>query len=163
MAAPTISRSAIPFAHWSMRVGRAEPAFGEIVSQIADLEQGIANLVFTPKGSVPTQPEKGCDLLPFMDLPPAVAIPNLLRELWEGLTAWHPRIVVEEVQVEPVDDSEHGLSHFRVPVFWHPVAGVLQSPLRTDVDVTRDGLLLSAPSVSVASGSLTGTPAAAAA
>lgn len=142
MSAPAIVRSAIPYAHWSMRVGRSAAAFGEIVTQIADLEQGIANLVFTPKGSVPTEPEKGCDLLPYMDRPPAVAVPILLRELWEGLRRWHPRILVDEVRVEPVDDDEHGLSHFRVPVFWRPVAGVVQDLLRTDVAVTRDGLAI---------------------
>lgn len=142
MSVPAISRSAIPFAHWSMRVGRDAPAFGEIVAQVADLEQGIANLVFTPKGSVPTEPDKGCDVLPYMDLPPAVAVPKLLVAIWEGLKAWHPRIVVDSVQVEPVDDAEHGFSHFRVPVFWRPVAGVVQELLRTDIDVSRDGLSL---------------------
>lgn len=144
MSAPAISRSAIPFAHWSMRVGRDGPAHGEIVSQLADLEQGIANLVYTPKGSVPTEPEKGCDLIPFMDRPPAVAVPNLLRELWEGLRAWHPRILVQEVKVEAVQATENGLSRFRVPVFWFPVAGVVDEVLRTDIDVTRDRLQVAA-------------------
>lgn len=144
MSAPAISRSAIPFAHWSMRVGRDAPAFGKIVSQLADLEQGIANLVYTPKGSVPTEPEKGCDLIPFMDRPPAVAIPNLLRELWDGLLLWHPRITVREVKVEPVLATEAGLTHFRVPVFWRPVAGVVEEVLRTDIDVTRDRLAVAA-------------------
>ena len=136
MGSPAISRSAIPFKHWSMRVGRAAPAFGEIVSQIADLEQGIANLIFTPVG---TEPEKGCDVLPYMDLPPLVAIPKLLVGIWDGLKRWHPRILVDNVQVEPVDDAERGFSHFRCPVFWRPVAGVVQELLRTDVDVSRAG------------------------
>lgn len=123
-----------------MKVGRDAPAFGEIVSQLADLEQGIANLVFTPKGSVPTEPEKGCDLLPYMDRPPAVAIPNLLRELWDGLLLWHPRIALREVKVEPVMATDAGLTRFRVPVFWFPKSGVVEEMLRTDIDVSRDRL-----------------------
>jgi len=123
-----------------MKVGRSAPAFGEIASQLADLDQGIANLIFTPKGSVPTQPEKGCDLLPYMDRPPAVAIPKLTVEIFEGLTRWHPRIRVDEVRVE-----ELAFAHYSVPVFWFPVASVVADIQRTNVTLTRDGLLAVQP------------------
>lgn len=139
---PTIVRSAIPFAHWSMKVGRDAPAWGEIVSEIADLEQGIANLIFTPKGSVPTRPEKGCDLIPFMDRPPAIAIPAMTVEIWEGLTAWHPRIRVDEVRVEQLS-----FERFRAPVFWAPVSGVVEGSLRSDIEITREGLLAVQPAI----------------
>ena len=138
---PPIIASTIPYAHWSMKVGRTAPAWGEIVHQLDDLEQGIANLLFTPKGSVPTEPEKGCDLLEIMDRPPAIAIPRIKGAMFESLFEWHKRIRVEAVDVRPVDDEEFGFSHFHAPVFWFPVDGVVEEPIETVIDVTRNRLL----------------------
>lgn len=121
-----------------MKVGRSAAAFGEIVDQLADVEQGIANLVLTPKRSVPTEPDKGCDLLPYMDRPPAIAIPALKGEIWEGLFAWHRRIRLDAVDVEAVDAGDCGFSRFRVPVFWFPVDGVVEEPLQTVLELGRD-------------------------
>ncbi|MEC5291961.1 baseplate [Aurantimonas sp. C2-6-R+9] len=146
---PFVSRSAIPYAHWSMKVGRRAPAWGEIVDQIDDLDQGIANLIFTPKGSVPTEPEKGCDLLPWIDRPPAVAVPRLTVEIWEGLARWHPRITVREVSVAIL-----GFAHYSVPVFWSPIASVIEDIRRTEITLTRDALLAVAGSAIVPAGSL---------
>lgn len=140
---PAIVASAIPFSHWSMRMARGgqATAWGEIVDQLADVEQGIANIVLTPIGSVPTEPDKGCDILTFLDRPPAIAIPGLKETIWEGLFKWHKRIRLEAVDIVPVVADEAGLSHFRAPIFWYPVDGVIEQPLTTVVDVTRGQLL----------------------
>lgn len=139
-ALPTINRYAIPFAHWSMRVtrGASGAAWGEIVDQLDDLEQGIANLVLTPKRSVPTEPTKGCDLAAYMDRPPAIAIPGLKVEIWNTLFTWHTRIRLDAVDVVAVDDGDGGFSHFRAPVFWFPVDGVLETPIETLLELRRD-------------------------
>jgi phage baseplate assembly protein W len=47
---------------------------------------------------VPLQRLKCTKLLPWIDKPPAVAIPNFSREIWNALTTWEPRIVVESVR-----------------------------------------------------------------
>ncbi|SMC89210.1 hypothetical protein SAMN06297251_111151 [Fulvimarina manganoxydans] len=131
-----IARFDIPYAHWSLKVGRDAPAPGEIVAQIADLEQGIHNLVLTPTGSVPTEPEKGCDVMDYIDRPPAVAIPALTETIWEGLNRWHPRIVVGSVQVTH-DPSDREFSRYACPIFWGPRESILAEFIRTVVPLSR--------------------------
>lgn len=121
------ARHKIPFDHWSLRVGRADPRtrnvapfYGEIVTAVADLLQSITNIILTPLGTVPTEPEKGCDLAPFIDRHPDIAIPNLTRVIWDALAMWEPRIVVQEVKVFQTE-----FSHFACKVFWRPVESVL--------------------------------------
>lgn len=129
---PPVDRAAIPYAHWSARVGRDAPALGEIVSEYDDLAQGIATLFLTPKGSVPTEPLKGCDVLRYMDRPPSEAVVNMLPEMWEALADWHPRIVCEELDLVPLAGaSEAGFSAFRATVRWRPRDSVAQSFLTT--------------------------------
>lgn len=129
------NRHTIPFQHWSLRVGRADPQtrevrpfFGEIVTAVDDLDQSIGNLILTPLGTVPTEPEKGCDVTPFIDRHPEEAIPNLTRVIWDALTMWEPRIVVQDVTVEQV-----AYSHFSTKVFWRPIESVLDDLRVTEV------------------------------
>ena len=81
-------KSAIPFQHWSLKVGRqdrdtgrAVAPFGEIASAVDDLHQSITNIILTPLGAVPTEPEKGCDLFPWLDRARDEAIPNVGRAI----------------------------------------------------------------------------------
>ena len=93
-----IDRNRIAHAHWQMRLGTfADPAIGEIAAGLDDLEQAINIVVLTEKGTVPLQPEMCCRLLPWIDKPPADAIPNFTREIWDALATWEPRIVVTKV------------------------------------------------------------------
>lgn len=130
-------KDTIPFEHWSHKVGRADPAtgltppfYGEIVTAVDDLHQSISNLILTPIGSVPTEPEKGCDIQPYIDRHADIAIPNVTRVIWDGLTMWEPRIVLQEVKVEQV-----GVAHFACNVFWRPVESVLDDLRSTQVFV----------------------------
>ncbi|PHR19301.1 MAG: baseplate [Hoeflea sp.] len=129
------NRFAIEFAHWSLRVGRADPRtgvrpefYGLIVTAVDDLSQSIGNLILTPLGSVPTQPLKGCDLYPFIDRNPAEAIPNLTQAIWDALEIWEKRIVVQDVDV-----SEIAYGHFQTRVFWRPSESVLDDLRITEV------------------------------
>lgn len=129
------NKDTIPFEHWSLKVGRPDPAtgivpafYGVIVSAVGDLSQSMANLILTPLGSVPTEPEKGCDIYPFIDRPPQEAIPNLSRAIWDGLTIWEPRIVVQEVKIEQV-----AFAHYASKVFWRPIESVLDDLRLTEV------------------------------
>lgn len=137
-----LDRQTIPFQHWSLKVGRADPVslvtpsiFGEIVSAVDDLHQAIVNLILTPLGSVPTEPEKGCDLYPFIDRVAQEAIPNLTRVIWDALEVWEPRIVVDKVVV-----SEPAFAHFSCEVFWRPIESVLDDLLKTQVSLTSTDL-----------------------
>lgn len=129
------NRFDIPFQHWSMRVGRADPRtgavppfWGEIVSGVDDLDQSIANLILTPLGTVPTEPLKGCDVYPWLDRTPDVAIPNMTRAIWDALSMWEPRIVVQDVTIE-----ETAFAHFACKVFWRPIESVLDDLRVTEV------------------------------
>lgn len=122
----------IPFAHWSLKVGRRRspaetpPAFwGEIVTAVDDLDQAISNLILTPLGSVPTEPEKGCDLLPYIDRPMPEAIANVTRAIWDAISIWEPRIVLQDVQVYEVE-----FARLVAEIYWRPQGSVLDD-LRT--------------------------------
>ncbi|WCK24613.1 GPW/gp25 family protein [Agrobacterium pusense] len=130
-----IDKDKITHRHWSIKVGRADPqtaiapdTYGEIVTAVEDLSQSITNLILTPKGSVPTEPEKGVDILGSIDRHPDIGIPYLTREIWDAITLWEPRVTVERVDVNMVQ-----FSHFQTQVFWRPVQSVLDDLQVTEV------------------------------
>lgn len=117
----------IPFKHWSLKVGRADPQtgerrafWGEIVAGLDDLTQSITNLILTPLGSVPTEPLKGCDLQPYIDRHPNIAIPQIQRAIWDAIAIWEPRVTVSVVRV-----YEAEYARLVAEVHWQPAAGVL--------------------------------------
>lgn len=124
-----VDRRTIPHLHWQPLIDRERFAAGEIVAGIDDLAQEIRSLILTPKGSVPLNPEKGCDLTPYVDRPPAIGVPAMTREVWAALTRWCVRIVVEDVRVSMV-----AFHHFSIPVFWRPVETIGAEIQRTEVD-----------------------------
>jgi|GEM_PF-775741 len=120
-----VNYATIPYRHWQPRLARNEGAgagLGETVSVLDDLVQAINTIVLTEKGSVPLQPEKCTRLMPYIDKRPQYAIPLVTREIFDAITLWEPRIIVERVAVTAED-----WDHFRFPVFW-----------RERADVTRD-------------------------
>lgn len=130
-----VDRSTIRFRHWSHRVARRDPAtgaapdvWGKFVTAVDDLEQSIINIVLTPKGSVPTEPEKGVDWPGVIDKHPSIGIPLLTREIWDALSIWEPRIVVKKVEV-----AMPAFAHFSMPVFWRPAESVLDDLRLTEV------------------------------
>lgn len=125
-----IDRNQITALHWQLKVDREATPDGHIVTALDDLEAEIKQLILTPLGSVPLNPEKGCDIYPYIDRPPAVAIPNMTRAIWDALTRWCVRIVVTDVQVEALD-----VHHWKMPVFWRPLESVLSDIRRTVVEI----------------------------
>jgi phage baseplate assembly protein W len=120
--------------HWQHRVlAGTVGAWGEIVTGIDDLEQAIEIICLTPKLSVPTEPDKFCDALNYIDRPAPVAIPNITREIFDALRKHEPRIVVDRVEVEAVS-----FEHFKVPVFWRPREDVLGEIRQSNVILDRD-------------------------
>lgn len=127
-----LNRHEIPFAHWSVKVGRIDPetgesapVHGEIVSGFDDVDQAMGNLILTPKRSVPCNPKKGCDIEPYIDRHEAEAIPNITREIWDALALWEPRVIVDKVVV-----FQQEFVHFVAQVFWRPVQSVLDDEVR---------------------------------
>lgn len=130
-----IDRSKIVFQHWSLKVGRADPVtlevrpfFGEIVSAVDDLDQCISNLILTPKGSVPTEPEKGINYDGVIDKHPDIGVPLLTQEIWDALAMWEPRIVVKDIKV-----TQSAFAHFVAQIFWRPIESVLDDLRLTEI------------------------------
>jgi uncharacterized protein len=130
-----IDKDTIAHRHWSLKVGRLNPetgvsadVFGAVVLAVEDLHQSIANIILTPKGSVTTEPEKGCDMLSAIDKHPDVGIPILTREITDALIIWEPRIVVQQVTVVMT-----AFSRFKAQVFWRPIESVMDDLLMTEV------------------------------
>lgn len=91
----TVKVSDITAADWSPAIGSP----GEIVTDLADIEQCMDTIITTRKGSVPHQPLLGCDAWLWIDRPQTIAVPNICREVIDALELWEPRIVVDSVSV----------------------------------------------------------------
>lgn len=131
------NRHDIPFAHWSVKVGRIHPVtgevkdvHGEIVTVYDDVEQAIANLVLTPKRSVPVNPEKGTDILPYIDRHEEEAVPNITREIWDAIAIWEPRAIVDRIEV-----VQTAFAHFTARIFWRPVQSLADDARLLEVEL----------------------------
>ncbi|MCH2165963.1 MAG: GPW/gp25 family protein [Marinovum sp.] len=128
-------KDTIPYQHWSLKVGRADPRsrevppfWGEIAAAVDDLHQAISNLLMTPKGSVPTEPELGCDILPYIDRSAEEAVPGITQAIWDAITIWEPRVLLQDVDVSEVE-----FAHFAARIFWRPTQAVMDDVLLTEV------------------------------
>lgn len=135
--APMINRLAIPYAHWSLKVGRRDAltgdvpeVYGKIVTALDDIDQAISDLILTPKRSVPGNPEKGCDITPYIDRHEAEAVPNITREIWDAITLFEPRVILERIEVAQI-----AFAHFTARIFWRPVQSVIDDLRLTEVEL----------------------------
>lgn len=92
---------------------------GEVVNDIDDVNQCVGVILLTPKGSDPLRPTFGSNAHLYLDAPFPVAKPQIVREVFEALSAWEPRIGVHDVQV-----TQQGIAHMRCVVVWQFVGGL---------------------------------------
>jgi phage baseplate assembly protein W len=83
--------------------GLADDRFGELVTDIADIDQCIRIILTTPKGSDPLRPLFGSNGHFYIDYPIDSARPHLVREAVNALRMWEPRIEVVKVSVTVSD------------------------------------------------------------
>ncbi|MDR6952688.1 phage baseplate assembly protein W [Ancylobacter sp. 3268] len=132
-----LDRSTIRHVHWQLAYRQTEPSGGGIVTGYDDIEQEILIIATTPKGSVPCNPEKGCDILPYIDRPPAEGLPLICREIWMGLATWVSRIEVLPVEAVAVD-----FHHFKTTIPWRVKDDVAAEIRRTELGLwVREGLV----------------------
>jgi phage baseplate assembly protein W len=84
--------------YWQFAFGRP----GEAVTGLDEIAQCISLIVQTPLGSLPGQPELGCDVISQLDRPVTTAIPRMIQSVFQALRMWEPRIDVLRVSVSPV-------------------------------------------------------------
>lgn len=125
-----LDRSDIPFVHWQMRRDDSGAAvLGEISAELDDLEQEIRQCILTPKGSVPLNPEKGCDLDQFRDRPLNVRHLFVVAEVREALSRDVLRIELRDVRVSAE------FAAIRISIIWRPTASVLDEFITTEVEI----------------------------
>ena len=80
---------------WQLALGQP----GDVVTDVDDIRQCLQLILTTPKGSDPLRPEFACDLWRYIDAPIDQAIPHLVREAWDAIETFEPRI--ELVSIMP--------------------------------------------------------------
>lgn len=103
----------ITSADWSPLVGSP----GEVVENLADIEQCLDIIITTSKGSDPHRPLFGCDAWQYLDVPVNVGVPKIIRAVVDALEMWEPRIA--PVAVGAFVDS----AGITVTVTWQPAQG----------------------------------------
>src|ERR1035437_2058541 len=92
---------------------------GNVVQGLADVDQCIRIILTTPKGTDPFRPTFACDLWQFLDLQINIATAHIVREVFEAITIWEPRVIIESVSVLPVlDGSAQSGAHLNVKLKW---------------------------------------------
>lgn len=86
---------------------------GEVVHDLDDIEQCIAVILKTPRGSVPLRPEFGSAAHNYIDAPFAIAKPNLVREIKLAIELWEPRVKVLSVNI-----VQQAIAHLKCVIVW---------------------------------------------
>lgn len=103
----------IKYVDWQLKLNE----IGSVAEGIDDINQCIAIILSTQKGSVPHRPTFGADILKYVDAPVHVAIPNIIRETYDALELWEKRIKVEKVSAEIVE------SNVKIKIEWNLATG----------------------------------------
>jgi len=86
----------ITYVDWQYKLNK----IGESAEGIDDINQCIATILTTRKGSVPHRPTFGSDIYKYIDYPINEAIPHIVRETTDAITLWESRVKVVAVSVE---------------------------------------------------------------
>ena len=86
----------ITYVDWQYKLN----GIGSIAEGIEDINQCIAVILSTQKGSVPHRPTFGSDILKYVDYPVNIAKANIIRETIDAITLWEKRVKVDAVTVE---------------------------------------------------------------
>jgi hypothetical protein len=79
---------------------------GEIVQDLADVNQCIYIILTTVKGSDPFRPDFGCGLWDYVDKPLNLAIPNMIREIASAIQTYETRVTIDSINYEILNLSE---------------------------------------------------------
>ncbi len=135
MPAGAITLADIKSADWSLMLdsaGQPGSGIGSIVTGVDDVNQCIAIILTTPKGSDVLRPTFGTDLWKYIDAPISQAGPAVVREVTQSITQWEPRVKVLSVKSTPVTEAttQPG-AHVEITVAWQLNLGATPSPARS--------------------------------
>jgi uncharacterized protein len=134
MPAGAITLSDIKSADWSLMLdfeGRPGSGIGNVVMGVDDVDQCIAIILTTPKGTDVLRPTFGTDLWKYIDAPIGEAGPAVVREVTQSITQWEPRVKVLSVTSTPLAGvvTQPG-AHVEITVAWQLNLGGAPSPVR---------------------------------
>src|SRR5574344_1786934 len=86
----------ITYIDWQLKLNE----IGSVAEGIQDINQCIAIILSTQKGSDPHRPTFGSDILKYGDYPVSVAKPNIIRDTIDAINLWETRVNVDSVSVE---------------------------------------------------------------
>ena len=86
----------ITYIDWQYKLN----GIGSVAEGIEDINQCIAIILSTQKGSDPHRPTFGSDILKYVDYPVNIAKPNIIRETIDAINLWEIRVNVDSVSVE---------------------------------------------------------------
>jgi phage baseplate assembly protein W len=140
MSQGAITLADIVSADWSLMLdstagGGAGSGIGNVVQGLADVDQCIAIILTTPKGGDPLRPTFGADIWRYIDFPIDEALPAIVREITDAITAWEPRVRLLSVSAAPVlDSAAQSGAQLAVTVVWQlKLVSPPAAPSRTQV------------------------------
>ncbi len=86
----------VTYVDWQLKLNEV----GSISEGIDDINQCIAIILLTRKGTVPHKPTFGSNIYKYIDYPINEAAPNIIREATDALNEWEPRITISSIHVE---------------------------------------------------------------
>lgn len=98
----------ITYIDWQFKLN----GIGEIAEGVEDINQCIALILNTPKGSDPHRPTFGSDIFKYIDYPVNIAKANIIRETIDAITLWEKRIKVNSVLIDIQNE------HLKIKVQW---------------------------------------------
>ncbi len=112
--------------------GKPGTGIGEVVTGVDDVDQCIAIILTTPKGSDVLRPTFGTDLWKYIDAPIKEAGLAAVREVTQSITQWEPRVKVLSVTTTPLAGiTTQAGAHVEITVAWQLNLGGAPSPTRT--------------------------------
>ena len=100
--------SEITYVDWQLKLNE----IGRIAQGVDDINQCIAIIITTRKGTDPHRPTFGSDVYKYVDYPVNEAKPNIIRETIDAINIWETRIKVNSVIVNIENE------HINIKIQW---------------------------------------------
>jgi phage baseplate assembly protein W len=110
--------SDIQSSDWSINL----KGFGSVVENYDDIAQCLEIILSTPKGSDPHRPDFASNIGSIVDNRQTDVRPQLIRETYESILKWEPRITLTGVEVEFLNDE--ALGRVQLTIGWKLKEGV---------------------------------------
>ncbi len=86
----------ITYVDWQCKLN----GIGGVAEGVEDINQCIAIILQTQKGSDPHRPTFGSDIMKYVDYPINVAKANIIRETIDAINLWETRVKINKTEIE---------------------------------------------------------------